>query len=230
MSSLPSRVQIGQRFGRLIALEELDLHKPPSLRRWLCQCDCGNQSRPKAERLYTGQTVSCSCKGKSYFAEHKDVNSKHGQANRGKWTLEYTCWKAMRRRCRKVNDPQYKDYGGRGIVVCDRWNSSFENFFADMGLKPSSKHSIERINTNGHYCPENCVWATQKQQGRNTRRNRLLTFNDQTFCVSEWAERLNIKRSLIEKRLKLKWPVERILTEPTNMQFSRSNSGRRKAA
>lgn len=129
-------------------------------------------------------------------------------------TPEYNSWVNLTQRCTNENYRNYHGYGGRGITVCDSWRQSFETFLADMGSKPSPKHSIDRIDNSKGYCKENCRWATQQQQCRNTRRNNLITFDGDTKCVSEWAEVTGLSRKNIERRLGLGWSVDRTLTTP----------------
>ena len=119
----------------------------------------------------------------------------------------------MLTRCNNKNDTRYQWYGGRGITVCDRW-SKFENFLADMGERPE-KMTLDRIDTNGNYCPENCRWATNKQQHRNKRSNRLLTHDGETKCVAEWAETVGISQGALASRIDVYgWSVEKALTTP----------------
>lgn len=120
----------------------------------------------------------------------------------------------MKKRCYNKKFKFYYNYGGRGIKVCDRWNESFENFLADMGPCPKDM-TLERKENDGNYCPENCKWASRKEQCRNMRTNRMITFRGETLCSAEWAERLDIKRATIEARLDVYgYSVERALTEP----------------
>lgn len=121
---------------------------------------------------------------------------------------EYRNWHNMKNRCLNQNIPEYKWYGARGIRVCDRWLNSFENFLADMGTRPSPKHSIDRIDNNGNYCPENCRWATQKQQSRNTRNNRKITINGICKTVAEWAEIVGMKQNSLLYRIRRGTPPE----------------------
>ncbi len=145
---------------------------------------------------------------------------KHGHAFRGGLTPEYRSWKRIIVRCENKNTKDFPDYGGRGIKVCDRWRHSFENFLADMGLKPSPRHSIDRIDNNGHYQPDNCRWATPKEQSRNARRNHLVTFQGQTLCVSELAEKTGIRYHTLRSRIRLGWTVERAISEPVHPRHS----------
>jgi hypothetical protein len=129
---------------------------------------------------------------------------------------EYQVWRSMRGRCDRSTDRQFRDYGARGIKVCDRWlgPTGFVNFIADMGERPSSLHSIDRIDNDGPYSPDNCRWATRSEQQRNTRANRVLTLSGQSLSVAEWAERIGIPQTTISSRLKSGWCAERALTTP----------------
>lgn len=126
----------------------------------------------------------------------------------------YRAWQSAKDRCYNPNHDFYPAYGGRGIVVCDRWLESFDNFLADMGEKPTPRHSIDRINNDGNYEPTNCRWATPLEQASHTRRNRNLTFNGETLHCAEWARRTGLSRSLIEHRLESGWSTEKTLSTP----------------
>ena len=130
---------------------------------------------------------------------------------------EYSNWSAMKARCLNPNHKNFKQYKGRGIKVCERWRNSFDNFYADMGPKPSPKHSIERRDNDGDYEPSNCFWATQAEQRRNQRNNRLLTFDGKTQCLIDWAAETGISRQAIYRRLKRGWDVQKALTIPTEV-------------
>jgi len=118
----------------------------------------------------------------------------------------------MNKRCRNPADKDYLRWGGRGIRVCERWRNSFENFLADMGKKPSAKHSLDRINNDGDYEPGNCRWATNREQSRNRSNNRYITAFGETLLVVEWAERSNVKLGTIYRRLQYGWSPERAVT------------------
>lgn len=133
---------------------------------------------------------------------------KHGQAE----TPLYNVWQAMLNRCRNPNTRRFKDYGGRGISVCERWQS-FENFHADMGDRPDGM-TLERKDSNGNYCPENVIWADRKAQSRNRRSLVMLTHSGETLCAAEWAERLGIKGATLRARLKSGWSVADAVTKP----------------
>ena len=135
--------------------------------------------------------------------------NRHGMSD----SSEYTSWEGMKRRCFNPNHKRYSDWGGRGITVCDRWKNSFENFFADMGLKPTSKHSIDRIDNDGDYCPDNCRWATKEQQVNNRKNNRLITIDGVTLNVKQWEKEKGFKTNVITKRLINGWDeIDAVLT------------------
>lgn len=126
---------------------------------------------------------------------------------------EYRIWCNMRYRCLVPLDPAFKDYGGRGIGVCERW-MKFENFIADMGPRPSSKHSLDRFpNNDGNYEPGNCRWATKSQQQRNTRKSKMLTFAGETLTLPDMAEKYGLRPKLLRRRLEHGWAIEKALTE-----------------
>lgn len=155
----------GQRFGRLTVVRRAgsDKHKH---RLYECVCDCGAELHVISLSLKRGTTKSCGCLRNDVTRERATT---HGHSAGYKFTTEFMCYRGMKKRCTNENNKSYKDYGGRGIKVCDRWLESFENFYADMGSKPSPKHSIDRIDVDGNYEPLNCRWATAEEQVRNKR-------------------------------------------------------------
>ena len=181
---------IGQRFGRLLVLSEFDI--PKGVRRYVCQCDCGNRSIVRGNSLRTGHTSSCGCAQRERAATS---NITHGDTTGGKWSAEYTCWKAMLQRVRAKEGLAYKDYVQRGITVCERWQK-FENFLADMGRRPSPKHSIDRRDNDGNYEPGNCRWATRVQQMHNQgmRRNNTSGHKGVRWCerLHKWVAQINL--------------------------------------
>lgn len=145
----------GQRFSLLLVVKRADNGRRGETY-WQCKCDCGAVRNVRASHLRCGKTRSCGCVTKSRT---------HGMYA----SPEYTAWHQMRQRCLNTRHAAYAGYGGRGITVCSEW-SSFENFFVDLGPRPSDKHSLDRVNNNGNYEPSNCRWATHSQQMRNRRR------------------------------------------------------------
>lgn len=137
----------------------------------------------------------------------------HGATKGGKQTPEYKTWIKMIERCENRNCRSFVNYGGRGVRICAEWRRSFETFLRDMGLKPSSKHTIERIDNDGDYEPDNCQWAMMKEQARNKRNNVLLTHEGRMKCVAEWAEELGLSPTMIYKRLYRGWDCKRVLSK-----------------
>src|SRR5437879_1494921 len=133
----------------------------------------------------------------------------------------YKSWLSMRSRCLSLKTPSYVRYGGRGIIICARWDS-FLNFLADMGERPDG-FTLERIDSNGNYSPENCKWASRKEQARNTNRNRVIEYQGERKTLVEWAETKGLSRESLRQRL-LKWPLEIALTRPVRIQEALSAS------
>lgn len=198
----------GQTFGRLSVMCAV----PSNAKRrrgtsWLCQCSCpaGNTVVVAGESLKSGFTKSCGC-----LAD--ESRFKHGMSN----SPEFRIWSGMKERCRNPNNPRYKDYGGRGITVCPEWEDSFEQFLVDVGPRPSPEHSLDRLDNDKSYCPENVRWATPKEQARNRRTTILLTMAGRTQTIEEWAEALSVPIERIKGRLRAGWPPELALTAPKN--------------
>lgn len=168
---------------------------------WKCECECGNLSIVRSGNLVKGITTSCGC-----FRREQRVKALtiHGQATVKIRTPEFTAWSQMRERCNNKNTVCYKNYGGRGIAYCKRWEK-FENFYADMGKKPSPRHSLDRFpNRDGDYKPSNCRWATPKQQNGNRRSNRWIEYNGRKKILADWATELGVTHSHIRQMLKTK--------------------------
>jgi len=188
---IPKRVKdlTGQVFARLTVMEFAGLNfKRKAL--WSCACECGTIKTVTSVHLMTGDAKSCGCLHREQLA--KGPCYRHGHCASKElgthYSREYQVWRDMKGRCSLRSNKKYHLYGGRGIRVCDRWQDSFENFLADMGHRPSSKHSIDRFpDMNGNYEPSNCRWATRKQQSRNKRNTRLITHDGKTLCLADWA-------------------------------------------
>ena len=197
----------GQRFGRLTVLQRHPVNSNAGKARWMCRCDCGKTTVQVGGSLTSGHILSCGCQRDDRGRERL---STHGLS---RTSSAYSPWKAMRKRCTNPNDYSYARYGGAGITVCQRWND-FTTFLADMGPRPSPRHSIERLDNNGHYEPTNCVWATSLQQGRNTRRNRKYTHLGRTQPLSQWCQELGLKYRRTLMRLRRGWTFSRAVSMP----------------
>lgn len=209
MSSGKQKIDItGKRFGQLVVIKFACVIKKKI--KWLCKCDCGKEAIIDSYALRHGITSNCGC-------ESRIGSPTHGATRGHKRIPEYNAWCNMKARCYNKKHPEYKNYGERGIRVCNRWVNSFEHFISDMGIRPSSEHSLDRHpDSDGNYLPNNCRWATDKQQCRNKRigGNILITINNETKCLSEWAEASKLSRGTISWRLEHKWPSERLLETP----------------
>lgn len=195
----------GQVFGRLTALAPTSRRSGGSVV-WRCRCSCGREAMIGSTTLKS-HTRSCGCWQREQAQKQMRT---HGQSR----TPEFDVWHSMWQRCRNHRARRWHHYGGRGITVCERWQT-FESFLADMGPRPSPELSLHRIDNNRGYEPGNCVWATLKEQARKKQNNRLLTLNGHTMCLAEWAEHLAVKRNTIYRRLKRGWSVEQALTIST---------------
>jgi hypothetical protein len=190
----------GRTFGRWVVLEFSGRDKNRNAL-YLCRCLCGQEKTVCRVNLLNGQSTSCGC----YLRE---ISTTHG----GRGTIEWGIWSRIKQRCNNPRCPKYSDYGGRGIVLCDRWRVSFANFLADMGKRPSPEYSIDRIDNDGPYSPENCRWATRSEQGRNYRQNHLIEYQGSVRTLVEWSEITGIRSDTISMRLKKGWSVERALS------------------
>ena len=192
---------IGQKYGRLTVLSKAGTNYNGHI--YECLCECGNKKIIEGKSIRNGLTKSCGCIRSEYVS---NKNKKHEKVNTG----AYKSWTAMKTRCTNPNTPSYKNYGERGITICYRW-LNFENFYVDMGDRPEGK-TLERIDNSKGYCKENCKWATTKEQNRNTRQVKLLTYQGETLCMKEWSEKLSIPYPTLQDRIRRGWDVERTLT------------------
>lgn len=188
----------GQKFFRWTVLKFAGINKHQNTT-WLCRCDCGKEKVLVGGQLRLGQSKSCGCWNKEAVTIR---GTKHGLTPRGVKMVEYMAWCAMKSRCYNEKNKRYFDYGGRGIIVCDRWLNSFEKFLADMGYRPSDSHSLERRNNNGHYEPTNCYWALLEQQSRNKRSNIIFAYNGASKILTDWAKIFKVHPQTIKWHLK----------------------------
>jgi hypothetical protein len=181
----------GTRFGRLVVVSD-DGGPVNDKRLCVCACDCGAEKRVSYRSLKRGATGSCGCLGREIASKR---SRKHGLTG----TPEYRCWHAMIARCRDPHAAGFEHYGGRGIRVCDQWQS-FEGFLADMGPRPTLNHSIDRIDGTRGYEPGNCRWATTSEQARNRNNNVVIEFRGQSRTLVEWCEELGLREPTIRSR------------------------------
>lgn len=202
-------MKVGQRVGRLTVLGRGEARLM-----WLCRCDCGREHPVRSDHLRTGATQSCGCLRLETMRRRWDAMTRHGDCRRTtQKTKEWLAWYGMIVRCRDKRSSIYFRYGGRGIVVCQRWNS-YENFLADMGRMPAPGYTIERNNNDAGYSPENCRWATRTEQANNRRTSRFLTLGGISRTAAQWSRVLGLAQSNIIARKGRGWSDEATLTVP----------------
>ena len=195
----------GQKWGFLKVVEFSHIHK--GLAYWLVECDCGKIKAVCGSQIRRNKTTSCGCIKKARLALGPLKIKKHGMCG----TATYRTWASMKARCYNERNTRYYDYGGRGIKVCKRWDI-FENFLADMGVRPKGV-SIDRRDNHRGYSPDNCYWATPKQQQNNMRSNINLEYQGVTKTLSEWAEHLGINHSTLYARINRSgWSIKKAFT------------------
>ena len=199
----------GQKFHKLyvIGLDHKDGH---GIAYWKCQCDCGNIISVRGGNLRSGVVKSCGC------LKHESHNAVHHMSN----TKLFGVWWSMKNRCNNPKNPAYKNYGERGITVCEDWNNSSSNFFDWAKVNGYEEGlSIERIDVNGNYCPENCKWIPLVDQAKNRRFNYQITYNGKTQDLQDWCNELHLPYKLIHNRIfKLHWDFERAITEDVHTE------------
>lgn len=189
---------LNKKFGKLKVIEELSFDKQQHSYKCICKCDCGNEIIVNANNLTSNKTLSCGCYRKDVLKNRK----KHGDTNK----RLYHIWNGMKQRCYNEHSKNYTNYGKRGIKVCDEWLENYLNF-KQWALKNGYRDdlSIDRINNNKGYYPENCRWETAKVQANNTRNTKILTINNKTLSLQQWSEIVGIKSSTILARLNRGW-------------------------
>lgn len=214
----PFKDLTGQTFGRLTVVRRVGTSnsKKPT---WLCKCTCGNETIVVSPSLLRGVTKSCGCLHKEQMERG---NIKHGL----RYTRIYKIWLGLQQRTGNVKNPNFADYGGRGIDVCAEWKEDFMAFYnwaMDNGYQENL--SLDRKDNDKGYTPDNCRWATQKEQCNNQRTNRYITYLNETKTMKQWSEETGIPYSLLAARIdKLGWCIERALTEPVQKQNRRNKS------
>lgn len=197
----PGKDLTGLRFGRLVVIGKTSERSPSGLK-WLLRCDCGNEIRVTSCNLNAGYYQSCGC-------YRREFARKHGMTG----TPEYQAWADMINRCLNPKNPRYKDYGGRGITVCDRWRSSFDAFYEAVGPRPAG-HLLDRIDNEGCYEPGNVRWVPSKVSARNRRTNHLVEWRGEMLTVTEWAERFDMNPTTLFHRLRRGIRMEEATIKP----------------
>lgn len=205
----PQRDILGRRFGNLTAVSYMPGTKSVKAK-WLCECDCGQKRFNAVNDLLDGRIQSCGCTKYQRIGAAKRT---HGHSVGAGASRTFRIWTNMKSRCFNPKSSSFRHYGGRGITVCDEWRHSFERFLTDMGEAPDGM-SIDRIDSNGPYCKDNCRWATQLQQMANTSRTRLVECDGEMVPLSEAARRRGMDVRTLHSRLKSGWTLARALSEP----------------
>jgi hypothetical protein len=193
----------GSKVGRYLLIKLVD-RLASRVTIWECLCECGETVTITSDAIRKSRGYACQ---RSHTLKVSGVTASK--------TREYWIWRGIRRRCNNPSSRPYPYYGGRGIKVCDRWEESFANFLADMGPRPSPDHSIDRIDNDGDYCPENCKWSTKKEQARNTRRATIIEFDGRKMSLPQWCELLGVPAYIVRVRInQLGWTFVEAVTTP----------------
>lgn len=256
MAGRKIEVLVGDKYGSLSIVSELPSRNRASggtLRLFLCRCDCGEEREVSLGNLRKGHARSCGCSRLVPYSEERlkkasvpysperlerfrAMASEREDYHGMKDTTEYSIWKGIKKRCYLKSHRAYPGYGGRGIVICSGWRSSFKSFFTDMGARPSLDHSVDRRDGEKNYscghCEEctskgwtaNCRWATRAEQRRNAKNIRMLTFQGETMCMADWAKRKGMSKGTLLGRLDAGWGLSDALLTPvrdklTDKQF-----------
>lgn len=203
---------IDEVYGRLTVVREVERLNPRK-RQFLCLCECGNEVSLNLNKLRSGHTRSCGCLHIETLRANRHIGGtpRHGLNK----TPEHRAWVHMRQRCNNPKKKDYPHYGGRGITVCEAWQSSFEAFLAHVGKKPSPKHSLDRIDVNGNYEPGNVRWATQQQQVENTRVVKMITIDGKTQSQAAWAREKGLSVGQISARIRSGWSQDEAILTPS---------------
>lgn len=200
---MPSLIDItGHVFGRL-TVESRAENSAHGSAQWLCRCACGASKVARGCHLRSGLTRSCNC-----------MRATHGHASGSADSPEFKAWSAMKSRCNNPTHADYTNYGGRGISVCSQWVSSFESFLRDVGKRPSTRHSIDRIDNDGNYNLDNCRWSTACEQSRNRRSTKWITHGVETRTQTEWSLTLSENPGIVSRRINTGWTEAQAVTTP----------------
>lgn len=220
---MPNLIDLtGQRFGMWTVIQRAETSKAGQTR-WLCRCDCGTAKAVQGCHLRGGKSICCGCENNKRLSEwNRTAKRKHGGAIHSNRDRLYAIWSSAKGRCFTKTDKQYKNYGARGITVCDEWlgENGYENFrtwaYANGYDEnaPRSKCTLDRIDVNGNYEPSNCRFADAVVQCNNKRNNHWLEYNGERHTVSEWSRIVGLTERQIQARLYEGWSTERTLTQP----------------
>lgn len=188
----------GKRFHSLVVIDRCNVKSPSGKIQWICECDCGSCLNVVTQHLVSGNTKTCGCGKVDRVRQLGKLNKKHGLTK----SVEYKIWIGMKGRCFNPKYENYSNYGARGITVCERWRDSFELFIKDLGPRPSPVHSLDRIDPDGDYEPDNCRWATAEEQANNRRKNRKHEFNGQLLTIPQIARINGIAVATLESRIR----------------------------
>lgn len=211
-----TEIQQGQRIGKLtvIGFHHNRIYINPKTGRkrifpyYSCKCDCGNKSIVARDFLIRKKPISsCGCISKDFL---HNLNYSHGKSK----TRLFRIWAHIKDRCNNKKNQSYKNYGARGITICDEWKNDFMSFYKwSLSNGYKKELTIERIDVNGGYNPDNCTWIKKEEQNKNTRRSVFLTYKGKTLCVAEWARKINKSKETLYSRIKKGWSIEKILCE-----------------
>lgn len=200
MGKTSKQFMIGKKYGILTVMSEVKERNKNGHILYNVKCECGKEKQVLGSSLRTGGSRSCN--------KCSILTGSHGM-----WkSREFNIWQSMKDRCYNQNNIRYKNYGGRGVVVCDRWVNSFKNFYCDMG--DSNGLSIDRIDVYGNYEPSNCRWVNAKTQSRNRTNNAKFTYLNETLCMSEWCEKINMPTSTFLNRINRGWSIDKTIETP----------------
>lgn len=212
---MAGRVKSGHMFGCYVVVGPDEDRK--GRRYWLCKCSCGNVKSVREDHVLDGKVISCGC--------HKDKNTADRMRIHGKsQTPIYRIYKHIYGRCYCKTDKRYKDYGGRGITVCEEWKNDFLSFYEWAIKNGYEKHlTIDRIDNDGNYSPDNCRWVSLYVQANNKRNNHFIEYAGIRLTVSQWAHRVGMNPKILDNRLRRGWSEERSITQPLRKHTKQGN-------
>lgn len=202
---------VGKKFNRL-TIESYSHTSKWRQAYFVVKCDCGRKKTVRMSSIINGKIKSCGCYAKEVCPT---VSIRHGHSRDGQGTA-YRSWLSMNNRCYCPSNPEFENYGGRGIYVCERWRgeAGFTNFLLDMGERPSGRYSIDRVDNDGIYEPSNCRWATSKEQHRNKSTNVMINIGGEVKCLKDWCFYYNINYSTVQARIRKGQTPKLAIIEP----------------